>query len=152
LEKFKNRIIYECSTEEIAHVKSIVAIIIEYQSTDFYLSSHAKYLNESKILRIYDLKGKEISVIFRIKGGSDILNLDNNVLATSHQISLHRPYFLDKDNSPNNRLLVIEFSSTSFCYNPPTNVQHHLTALLPTEIMQSLGSKIIAIMNRDKIN
>ena len=108
-------------------------------------------MNESKILGIYDLEDKEIFVIFRLKGGSDIPNIDNSVLATSHPITLHRPFFLDKDNSPNTWLLLIEFSFTSYRYNPSIKTQH-LTALLSTEILQSLGPKIIAIMNRDKIN
>ena len=82
------------TTQKVAYLKSIVAGIIGYQSNDFYLSTHAKYLNESKTLGIYDLKDKEISVIFRIKEGSDIPNIDNCVLATSHQITLHRAFFL----------------------------------------------------------
>ena len=101
------------ATQKVAYVKLIVAGIIGYQSNNFYLSTHAKYLNESKTLGIYDLKDKEISVIFRIKEGSDIPNIDNSVLAISHPITLHRHFFLDKDNSPNTWLLLIDFSFTS---------------------------------------
>ena len=72
------------TTQKVAYVKSIVAGIIGYQSNDFYLSTHAKYLNESKTLGIYDLKDKEVSVIFHIEGDSDIPNINNSVLATSH--------------------------------------------------------------------
>jgi len=139
------------TTIAISHVKSIISKIIGYSSEDFYLSTRVKYLNDSKAVEIYDLDNKEISVIFRIKGGSDFPNLDDNVHATSHPISIHRPFFLDSDNSPNTWLLLLEFSFTSSRFSASTKAQH-LTALLPTEILQALGPKIIAIMNHDKLN
>jgi len=139
------------TTDTISHIKSIISKIIGYSSEDFYLSTRVKYLNDSKAVEVYDLANKEIFLNFRIKGGSDIPNLNDNVLATSHPISIHRPFFLDSDNSPNTWLLLLEFSFTSSRFSSSTKAQH-LTALLPTEILQALGPKIIAIMNHDKLN
>ena len=136
-------------TKTVLELKFIIANIIGHSANKFYLGTRTKILVESKSLKIYDLRDKQIFINFRIKGGSNTQHLDDNVLATIPPISPHRTFFLDIDNSPNTWLLLLELSFTSSRYNALTKAQH-LTALLPTEILQSLGPKIITIMHRDK--
>jgi len=64
-------------------------------------------------------------------------------------MNLNRPFFLDKDNTPNTWLLLLEFSLGNSTRNSFTKAQH-LTAFLPTEILQTLGPKIVTIMKRNK--
>ena len=135
-------------TKTVLELKFIIANIIGHSANKFYLGTHTKILVESKSLKIYDLRDKQIFINFRMKGGSDTQHLDDNVLATISPISPQRTFFLDIDNSPNTWLLLLELSLTSSRYNALTKAQH-LTALLPTEILQSLGPKIITIMHRD---
>ena len=136
-------------SKKIHLLKCNIAEIIGYQPTTFYLSIHSKYLNESRALDDFYLDGKDIFINFRINGGSDTSEFSDNVLSTSNPLSLHRPFFLDSENSPNTWLLLLEFTFVSTRYSSATKAQY-LTALLPTEILQSLGPKIIAIMGREK--
>ena len=75
--------------------------------------------------------------------GGDLL--DNEVSATTQINHVHRPFFLDNDGTPNTWLMLLELFFATTRYNPISKAQH-LTALLPTEILQNLGPKIIAIV------
>ena len=66
----------------------------------FYLCTRSKFLNETKTLDIYNLDNNEIHIQPRLKGGADTNILKDNVLAVSHTFNVHRPFFLDKNNSP----------------------------------------------------
>jgi len=57
--------------------------------------------------------------------------------------------FLDNDGTPNTLLMLLELFFATSRYNSISKAQH-LTALLPTEIFQNLGPKIVTIMNLNK--
>jgi len=135
------------ASKTISHAKCIIAKIIGYKHDDFYLSTKTKYLNESITLELFNLDYSEIIINFRIKGGSNDQN--DEVAATKHTLNPHRPFFLDKDGTPNTWLLLLELSFSSCRYSSTTKAQH-LIAFLPTEILQNIGPEIITIMNTDK--
>ena len=131
----------------IVDLKLLLASITGIHHSDFYLSTSFKYLNDSMPLHVYDIKPNGIIVNFRLKGGNDDIQTHDNTLDVS-QISPfpQRSFFLDKDSSPNTWLLLLDFSFSSRRFNTCTKAQHVLS-LLPTELLQSLGSKIITTMN-----
>ena len=79
-------------TKTVLELKFIIANIIGHSANKFYLGTHTKILVDSKNLKIYALRDKEIFINFRIKEGSDTQHLDDNVLATISPISPHRTF------------------------------------------------------------
>ena len=134
----------------ILQTKTFISTVTLYSNDDFYLCTRSKYLNDTFRLALFDIPNSIIYINHRIKGGGDVLDTDGDVSATSQPNNPQRPFFLDRDNSPNTWLLLLEFSFTHCRYNSITKAQH-LTAYLPTELLQSLGPKIINIMNSEKL-
>ena len=75
--------------------------------------------------------------------------MTRGVSATIQIHHVHRPFFLDNDSTPNTWLMLLELFFATSRYNSICKAQH-LTALLPTEILQNLGPKIVTIMNLNK--
>jgi len=84
-------------------------------------------------LNLFDIQNAEISVIFRLKGGADTPDAENKVFTTIHPMNLNRPFFFDKDNTPNTWLLLLEFSLGNSSRNSFTKAQH-LTAFLSSKL------------------
>ena len=135
-------------SETISYAKVIIGNLIGHDHTKFYLCSGSKYLNESRVLGMFHLTNSEIVINFRLNGGGEIR--DDNVSVATPPANLHRPFFLDKENTPNTWLLLLEFSFSNHQYSSFTKAQH-LTAFLPTEILQELGPKIISVMRLNKL-
>ena len=82
------------TSQTIFGIKLIIGKIIGYHHTEFYLTTHSKYLSEPKMLGLYNIGESEIAVIHRLKGGGE--TFDDIVLTTTQSNIIHRPFFLIK--------------------------------------------------------
>ena len=147
-DKFYNVYIHDSRT--VLDLKLLIARLSSVKENTFYLSTTYKFLNESIQLHFFNLKTNSLVVHFRLKGGNkDELEDASNVFTVAP--ASQRSFFLDKDNSPNTWLMLLEFSFSGRKTNPCLKAQHLLT-LLPTELLQSLGSKILDVMSSDDSN
>ena len=142
--------IYIHESKTINDLKLLITRLSAVSEHTFYLTSSYKFLNESNALHLYTLSENSIIVNFRIRGGSTEDIDENTNIFTVAPVS-QRSFFLDKDNSPNTWLMLLDFSFSGRKVNPCSKAQH-LLALLPTELLQSLGSKIINIMSSDDLD
>ena len=120
-------------------VSDLIALIanrFNISPSTFYLSSGCKILREP--IPILQYHSSLFFVNFRLLGGT----LENHPDISAVIQTTPRAFFLDKENSPNTWLLLVDFSLASHRLSSSAKAQH-LVSLLPTEILQSIGSGIV---------
>ena len=122
----------------------------------FYLHTRTKPLRDHLQLSFFNLGANDVFLSFRLKGGSDDSITPPTVSCSDQHVSSIAPiaqksFFLDSGNSPNTWLLLIDFSFSAHRLTPASKA-HHVLSLLPTELLQSLGPKIIDTMTKPNVD
>ena len=124
-------------------VSDLIALIanrFNISPSTFYLSSGCKILREP--IPILQYHSSLFFVNFRLLGGT----LESHPDISAVIQTTPRAFFLDKENSPNTWLLLVDFSLASHRLSSSAKAQH-LVSFLPTEILQSIGSGIVTAIN-----
>lgn len=139
-EKSVNMSLPSLSYTSVKDLKCYVSALLSLHITSFYLTTRTKILLDHLPLSLF-LPSSTFFVMCRLRGGSE----DESTTVSNINVLAQRPFFLDKNNLPDTWLMLTDLSFANRKLTPTAKTNHVLN-VLPTELLQSLGDKIINIM------